>query len=169
MSESLKIEKIGCSVKIKLYDGSWFPAQIFLNRYTLEHQGPEHVFDLLNLPDRYLPVRDPAGKIRFLNKRRLLQVILPREAGMRELDPGGVLTPLIRFVKANVSLISGEFLRGYLPVELPRETGERTLDWLNQRGEFFPLLTDEWLIYIQHRGVLWIEEIDETDTNPGVG
>jgi len=160
-SESLRIAKVPQEVRIKLRDGSWLPSNIFLDRYTERNQGPEHVLDLLNDQEPYLPVRLEEDKVRLVRKKAIIMVEMPQEDGMREIDPDGSLSPQIRFVKAMISMASGESHTGLLPVEAPRVSGHRVSDWLNQKNRFFPFITRKEVLYIPHRAVIWIDEQED--------
>ena len=160
-SDALKIAKVSQDIRIKLRDGSWLPSTIFLDRYTERNQGPEHVLNLLNDPEPYLPVMLTDDKVRLVRKKAILLVAMPQSDGMSEIDPNGDLSPQIRFVKAMISLVTGESHSGLLPVEAPRVSGHRVSDWLNQKSSFFPFITRREVLYIPHRAVIWIDEQED--------
>ncbi len=157
--ETLKVPKVGFDVMIELRDGSRMTGRLFLASATQFHAGHERVGELLRGRDTWVPLALSEGGTRLIMKSAIVQIRMMLEQGLQDFDPDGSIKPILRPVKARVTLVTGETIEGRVLVTPDLSRDPRLLDWLNRSQDFLPLATDEQLAYIMPCALCSIEEL----------
>jgi hypothetical protein len=159
-TEPLRIRKEPFAVVLALAGEAPRQAEIFLAEHRAHEFRPQHVLDLLEQGQAFLPARDIAtGKQETLNKDALLWIGVP-------LAPFGAETAaeedeLFEFRRpARVELIAAEAIEGELLYSAPVES-TRLVDHLNEAGRFLRLWAKERLYLINKAFVRRVVELAE--------
>ena len=126
---------------VTLANGEVYPGEIHLLDWMHHRAGPETPLEMLNRGDGFFPLTQNGGETIFVPKGQVAIVTCewppdgwPPE-GMEPLPhPGRRISLLVR-------ISSGEEYRGEAVVEL-RTGRDRALDYLNESGPFFQLVTE---------------------------
>lgn len=148
---------------MELVTGEWLDGKVFLSLSSEHHQGPEQIIDLLRRDESFIPFRLNTGAMRMIERLTVVQIQMPRESGIHELDPAGLLEKTGKLQPAVLALRIGEKIAGDLPIFPENLQNVRVLDWLNEQGDFIPILTAEKLIYVARSAILWAEESEPTE------
>ncbi len=158
-TELLRVRKQKVLVDLALPGAGPRAVEIFLPEYGDSPYRPQHVLDLLEQTQGFLPARDRAsGSWELFNRDALLWVRVPR-GHLGEDEPGQ--DELFEFEqRVRVDLDEGEPLEGEL---LYSAAGEKTrvVDHLNQEGRFVSLWQGEYLYLINKAFVLRVVELGE--------
>jgi len=125
---------------VTLANGEVYPGEIHLVDWVHHHAGPETPLEMLNRPEGFFPVTQEHGTV-FIPKAQVAMVTC--EWPPQGWPPDGIVLlpdPELR-VSLLVRLASGEELRGDAAMVLRNGRG-RALDYLNEAGAFFQLVTD---------------------------
>ena len=125
---------------VTLANGEVYPGEIHLIDWVHHHAGPETPLEMLNRPEGFFPVTQDHGTV-FIPKAQVAMVTC--EWPPHGWPPDGIvlLPDPERRVSLLVRLASGEELRGEAAMA-PRNGHGRALDYLNEAGSFFQLVTD---------------------------
>lgn len=156
-TEPLRVRKEPFAVVLALAGADPRQVEIFLAEHRAHEFRPQHVLDLLEQAQAFLPATDTAtGKRETFNKDALLWIGVPlapfgsQAAGEEE---------LFEFRRpVRVDLIGGEPLAGELLYSAP-EQSTRLVDYLNEPGRFLRLWAKDTLYLINKTFVLRILEI----------
>jgi hypothetical protein len=126
---------------VTLANGEVYPGEIHLIDWVHHHAGPETPLEMLNRPEGFFPVTQESGTV-FVPKNQVAMVTCewpppgwPPDGIVLVPDPDRRISLLVR-------LASGEELRGEAAMPL-RAGHERALDYLNESGSFFQLVTED--------------------------
>ncbi len=124
-----------------LANGEVYPGEIHLIDWVHHHAGPETPLEMLNRPEGFFPVTQESGTV-FVPKTQVAMVTC--EWPPHGWPPDGIvlLPDPDRRISLLVRLASGEELRGEAAMAL-RAGHERALDYLNESGSFFQLVTED--------------------------
>jgi hypothetical protein len=125
---------------VTLASGEVYPGEIHLIDWVHHHAGPETPLEMLNRPEGFFPITQEHGTV-FVPKAQVAMVTC--EWPPQGWPPDGIvlLPDPERRVSLLVRLASGEELRGEAAMA-PRNGHGRALDYLNESGSFFQLVTD---------------------------
>lgn len=126
---------------VTLANGEVYPGEIHLIDWVHHHAGPETPLEMLNRPEGFFPVTQENGTV-FVPKAQVAMVTC--EWPPQGWPPDGIvlLPDPERRVALQVRLASGEELRGEAAMA-PRTGHGRALDYLNETGSFFQLVTED--------------------------
>lgn len=160
LNTPLRVYKKPFAVVLALAGAVPRPVEIFLAEHRANEFRPQHVLDLLEQAQTFLPARDATtGRRESFNKDALLWIAVP-------LAPFGVETAagedeLFEFRRpARVDLIAGEPIEGELLYSAPVE-GTRLVDHLNASGRFLRIWERERLYLINKAFVRRVFELAE--------
>ena len=126
---------------VTLANGEVYPGEIHLIDWVHHHAGPETPLEMLNRPEGFFPVTQESGTV-FVPKAQVAMVTCewppngwPPEGIVLLPDPERRISILVR-------LASGEELRGDAAMAVRAGHG-RALDYLNESGSFFQLVTED--------------------------
>lgn len=158
--DPLRIRKKPFAVVLAFAGAAPRQAEIFLAEHKADEFRPQHVLDLLEEAQAFLPARDSAtGKRETFNKDALLWIAVPLVPFGGETAAGE--DELFEFRRtARVDLIAGEPIEGELLYSAPVE-GTRVVDHLNAAGRFLRLWEKERLYLINKAFVRSVVERDE--------
>ncbi|HZR46963.1 MAG TPA: hypothetical protein VFA47_09680 [Candidatus Manganitrophaceae bacterium] len=146
-----KIEKETQSALIELSDGSEIDGEVFLRLYEAHHAGQQKVGDLLNNEAaRFIPLKTKGGTL-LLNR---LHIVLVKVR--TELEKDDLMTLGEKYT-VSLKMFRGHEIRGDIFVSLP-EGLSRVKDYFNQPIQFFRLLQPEYVVYINQRFLLSIQD-----------
>ena len=159
-TEPLRIRKQAVAVELALSGGEPRPVEIFLAEHRANEFRPQHVLDLLEQEQAFLPARDTStGKWETFNKDALLWIGVPLAPFGAETAAGG--DELFEFRRpVRVDLIAAEAIEGELLYSAPVES-TRLVDHLNEAGRFLRLWAKERLYLINKAFVLRVVELAE--------
>jgi len=126
---------------VTLANGEVYPGEIHLIDGVHHHAGPETPLEMLNRPEGFFPLTQESGTV-FVPKPQVAMVTC--EWPPQGWPPDGIvlLPDPERRVSMLVRLASGEELRGEAAMAMRAGRG-RTLDYLNESGSFFQLVTED--------------------------
>jgi hypothetical protein len=146
-----KIEKEAQAILFELSDGSQIDGEVFLRLYEAHHEGHQKVGDLLNSEEaRFIPLRMREGTL-LLNRSRIALAKVKTE-----LEKDDLMTLGKRYTVC-LKMLGGKEIRGEIFVNLP-EGFSRVKDYFNQPIQFFPLIQSEFVIYINQKFVLSVQD-----------
>ena len=126
---------------VTLANGEVYPGEIHLIDWVHHHAGPETPLEMLNRPEGFFPVTQENGTV-FVPKSQVAMVTCewpptgwPPEGIVLLPDPDRRVSLLVR-------LASGQELRGEAAMASRNGRG-RALDYLNEAGPFFQLVTED--------------------------
>jgi hypothetical protein len=146
-SEPLRIHKQAIAIELALAGVPPRTVEVFLAEHRAHEFRRQHVLDLIEHADAFLPARDPStGKGELINKDSVLWIGVP-------LAPLGLVGPeaddeLFEFRRpVQVEFVGGDPLLGEL-LYSARQESSRLMDYLNEAGRFFSLWANERLYLI---------------------
>jgi hypothetical protein len=145
-----KIKKENRVVLFKLSDGSEVEGEVFLRLYEAHHSGPQRVGDLLNEERPFIPVKTDRGVV-LLNVSHIVSAKIQSVWESDELMTMGKRQS-IRIKTAHEQEIPGDIF-----INLP-DGYCRVKDYINQPILFFPLFQPDYIIYINRRFILLIQD-----------
>ena len=146
-TEPLKVRKQAVAVELALSGGSPRVVEVFLAEHRAHEFRRQHVLDLLEHVQAFLPARDiSSGAWEIFNKDAVLWIGVPLSPFGSE--TGGADEELFEFRRAvRVDLLGGGPLEGELLYTAPEESA-RLVDYLNETGRFLHLWSKERLYLI---------------------
>ena len=159
-TETLRIRKEPFAVVLALAGASPRQAEIFLAEHKANEFRPQHVLDLLEQAQAFLPARDTAtGERESFNKDALLWIGVPLAPFGAEIAAGG--DELFEFRRTvRVDLIAAEPIEGEMLYSAPVES-TRLVDYLNAPGRFLRLWAKERLYLVNKAFVLRVVDLAE--------
>ncbi|SDN69198.1 hypothetical protein SAMN04488516_1058 [Desulfonauticus submarinus] len=154
---SLKVNKLRRGVCLVFSNKEVWFVDVFVSRYSFLYEKSERVIDILNGNSLFLPVKAKNNDIFLINKNHLLQVKLSKDDLSLEFDDYILTSSTTKLRQVKVYLNSGNVLCGYIMLESLEHT-LRVLDYLNMTKQFFPLFTEENIIYLNRSKVVWLKE-----------
>lgn len=145
-----KIEKENRPVLFELSDGSEIEGEVFLRLYEEHHAGLQKVGDLLNEEKRFIPIRTKGGTL-LINRSH---IALARVKAEMEKDD---LMTLGKKVAVSLKMVQGRAVQGDIFIDLP-EGFCRVKDYMNQPIQFFILIQPEFVVYINQKFVLSVQD-----------
>jgi hypothetical protein len=144
-SDDRKIAKQTRDVQVRLATGSELEGTLFLGLYEATHSGPQTVGDLLNGEEAFIPLKTNTG-VCLINTEQILFARTPAQGEADELMTLGLRSPFV------ISLVEVGSLEGDIYITLP-EGHRRPKDFFNQTPTFFPLFTEQSIVYINRHFV----------------
>jgi hypothetical protein len=151
------VEKSRFSVKLFFPGGAPSEGDIFLSSFAAHHEGGEHVIDVLNQPDQFIPIHFKDESTKLINKNNIVMVTFPS-------DRDGTEDPVLAdsSVEVSIHLINDTCLEGSFFFSLPAHS-RRVKDFLNQlfmdKPESFLELRKEAEICLVNKAyILFVEE-----------
>jgi hypothetical protein len=159
-TEPLRIRKEPFAVELVLAGAAPRQVEIFLAEHRAHEFRPQHVLDLLEQDQAFLPARDTStGKRETFNKDALLWIGVPLGSFGGETAAGE--DELFEFRRpVRVDLIAAEPIEGEL-LYSARVESTRLVDHLNVAGRFLRLWARERLYLVNKAFVLRVVELDE--------
>ena len=137
-----RIEKVRYPVELTLASGDRLQGDIFLQAFARFRAGPEEPLDVLNEPERFLPLELPSGELLLVQKHQIAFVA----TALPEFDYAaetGIIGMHVDF-----SFAFGETRRGSVFPEL-RADRPRLVDFLNNTPlHFLPFFTADQLLLV---------------------
>ena len=120
------VEKSRFSIKLFSPNEKTIDGDIFLSYLAAHHEGREHVIDVLNQPDQFIPIHFKDESTKLLNKNNILMVTFLS-------DEEGTEDPVLAdsSVEVTIHLINDTCLDGEFFFSLPAHS-RRLKDFLNQ-------------------------------------
>jgi hypothetical protein len=151
------VEKSRFSIKLFFPGGTSREGDIFLSSFAAHHEGREHVIDVLNQPDQFVPFHFKDESTKLINKNNILMVTFPAHEDEAE---ESVLAD--SSVEVVIHLINDISLEGNFLFSLPAHS-RRVKDFLNQsfmdKPESFLELRKETEICLVNKAyILFVEE-----------
>jgi hypothetical protein len=132
------IDKIRVPVRVRTIGGNEIDGWMALAPQAPYHDGPETILELMNQPERVVPVlRAADGADTLIPRHAILWV----EAGAK-VDPAAIVPRSFSFAReerVQVHFEDGRRIEGVLQMTLP-EDKNRASDYLNTDDDFFPLV-----------------------------
>lgn len=146
------------SAVVTLANGEVYPGEIHLIDWVHHHAGPETPLEMLNRPEGFFPVTQDTGTV-FVPKAQVAMVTC--EWPPHGWPPDGIvlLPDPDRRISLLVRLASGEELRGVAAMAVRTGHG-RALDYLNESGPFFQLVTEDVPRLINRAHVCIVRPLD---------
>ena len=156
-TEPLRIRKQAVAVELALPGSPPRTVEVFLAEHRPNEFRRQHVLDLLEHVQAFLPARDVAtGTREIFNKDAVLWIGVPLSPFGSE--PDGADEELFEFRKpVRVDLMGAGPLSGELLYSAPQES-TRSVDYLNAAGRFLRLWSKERLYLINKAFVLRVVE-----------
>ena len=126
---------------VTLANGEVHPGDIHLIDWVHHHAGPETPLEMLNRPEGFFAVTQENGTV-IVPKAQVAMVTCEWPPPGWPPDGMVLLPDPERRVPLLVRLSSGEELRGEAAM-LARDGHGRALDYLNESGPFFQLVTED--------------------------
>jgi hypothetical protein len=122
--------------RVVLAEGPAIEGDLHLQPRVAWRDGPETVLEMLNRRDRFFAIGLPERKASFVSKSQVVAVFHPddRPPDQTERQSGA------RRLAVKVMLVGGREIEGVVMSDLPSGRG-RALDFLNDKGDFFELVT----------------------------
>lgn len=157
-TEVLRIRKQAVTVELALAGSNPRQVEVFLAEHEAREFRQQHVIDLLEHVQRFLPARDcETGTWGIFNKEALLWIGVP--LGPLGSDAADMEDELFDFRRrVRVDLLGSASLEGELLYSAPEES-TRVADYLNQEGRFFRLWESDRLYLINKSYVLHVVEL----------
>ena len=137
-----RIEKVRYPVELTLASGDRLQGDIFLQAFARFRAGPEEPLDVLNEPERFLPLELSSGELLLVQKQQIAVVAtaLPETDYAAETGIIGM--------HVDISFVFGETRRGSVFPEL-RADRARLVDFLNRTPlHFLPFFTADQLLLV---------------------
>jgi len=152
-SGPLRIRKEAVLVELALARDNPRQVEVFLAEHRANEFRRQHVLDLLEHVQAFLPARDPAtGRWEIFNKESLLWIGVPLSPFGVESEAGD--DELFEFRRpVRVDLVGADPLEGELLYSAPEES-TRLVDYLNEKGRFLRLWARDRLYLINKAFVL---------------
>jgi hypothetical protein len=151
------VEKSRFSIKLFFPDGTSTEGDIFLSSFAAHHEGREHVIDVLNQPDQFVPFHFKDESTKLINKNNILMVTFPAHEDEAE---ESVLAD--SSVEVAIHLINDTCLEGFFFFSLPAHS-RRVKDFLNQSfmdkpESFLELRKGPEVCLVNKAYILFVEE-----------
>ena len=137
-----RIEKVRYPAELTLASGDRLQGDIFLQAFARFRAGPEEPLDVLNEPERFLPLELSSGELLLVQKQQIAVVAtaLPETDYAAETGIIGM--------HVDISFVFGETRRGSVFPEL-RADRPRLVDFLNHTPlHFLPFFTADQLLLV---------------------
>jgi hypothetical protein len=151
------VEKSRFSIKLFFPSGAPSEGDIFLSSFAAHHEGHEHVIDVLNQTDQFVPIHFKDESIKLINKNNILMVTFPSDKDETE-------DPLLAdsSVEVVIHLINDICLEGFFFFSLPAHS-RRVKDFLNQSfmdkpESFLELRKGTEVCLVNKAYILFVEE-----------
>jgi hypothetical protein len=155
-SDPLRIRKQAVVVELALARETPRRVEVFLAEQRANDFRPQHVVDLLEHVQAFLPARDSAtGLWEIFNKESLLWIGVPLSPFGSQTEEHDELFDFRRPVR--VDLVGADPLEGELLYSAPEES-TRLMDYLNERGRFLRLWARDRLYLVNKAFVLRVVE-----------
>ncbi|HKV73343.1 MAG TPA: hypothetical protein VJN95_02390 [Gemmatimonadales bacterium] len=129
---------------VTLAEGIAIGGDLHVQPAAARHLGAETPLEMLNRREPFFPLTQDDGEAIFIAKKQV--AFVENRDSVHLADP--VRASVARMFPLEVTLLGGLTLTGVSQSELPPEHS-RTSDFLNNSAEaFFPLQTDQALLYI---------------------
>ncbi|TFG48004.1 MAG: hypothetical protein E4H38_07190 [Gemmatimonadales bacterium] len=122
--------------RVMLAEGPAIDGDLHLQPRVAWRDGPETVLEMLNRRDRFFAIGLPDGKASFVSKSQVAAVFHADDRSPDQVERQEGARPLA----VKVMLVGGREIEGVVMSELPMGRG-RALDFLNDKGDFFELVT----------------------------
>jgi hypothetical protein len=151
------VEKSRFSLMLFFPSGTARDGDIFLSSLAAHHEGHEHVIDVLNQTDQFIPIHFKDESTKLINKNNILMVTFPSDEEETE-DP----VPADFSVEVVIHLTNDTCLEGNFFFSLPPHS-RRVKDFLNQSfmdkpESFLELRKGTEVCLINKTYILFIEE-----------
>ena len=155
--QPLRIRKLAVAVDLAMTAGPPRQVEVFLAEHRAREFRRQHVLDLLEHVQAFLPARDcTSGGWEIFNKDALLWIGVPLSPFGAE--PAGATEELFEFRRpVHVDLVGAPTLAGELLYSAP-EQSTRLVDYLNEPGRFLRLWATDRLYLINKAFVLRVVE-----------
>jgi hypothetical protein len=163
MSEpGLRIPKIQMAVELAVVGLKPREVAVFIAEHLADRYRPQHLRDLLEGPEHFLPIQEADQTWSIINKATILWAAVNLGEGqlpVEETNPSLQEELFDHRIAVEVELASGP-LSGDLLFSPPPGRG-RVADHLNEMGRFFRLWTSSRLYLINKSHVLRVRESEE--------
>jgi hypothetical protein len=122
--------------RVVLAEGPAIDGDLHLQPRVAWRDGPETVLEMLNRRDRFFAIGLPDAKASFVSKSQVVAVFHPDDCPPDQAERQRAA----RRLAVKVVLVGGREMDGVVMSELPSGRG-RALDFLNDKGDFFELVT----------------------------
>jgi hypothetical protein len=122
--------------RVMLAEGPAIDGDLHLQPRVAWRDGPETVLEMLNRRDRFFAIGLPDGRASFVSKSQVAAVYHPDDCPPAQAERQRAA----RRLAVTVVLVGGREIEGVALSELPSGRG-RALDFLNDKGDFFELVT----------------------------
>jgi hypothetical protein len=151
------VEKSRFTVKLFFPGGTSREGDIFLSSFAAHHEGREHVIDVLNQPDQFIPIHFMDESTKLINKNNTLMVTFP--SGEDETEDPSLADSSVEVV---IHLINDTCLEGNFFFSLPAHS-RRVKDFLNQSfldkpESFLELRKGTEVCLVNKAYILFVEE-----------
>lgn len=140
---------------VALAEGVVLEGELHLLTRPAYPPGPETPLEMLNRPDPFFALTLPDGAVTFVPKAQVAVIDCREDPGLT--DPDRINAA--KLVALEVVLRGGAEYRGRATVELPPGRA-RALDYVNGPGEFFTLVSDDTMHYLNKSLVRVIRPLD---------
>ena len=122
--------------RVVLAEGPAIEGDLHLQPRVAWRDGPETVLEMLNRRDRFFAIGLPDGKASFVSKCQVAAVYHPDDCPPDQVERQRTA----RRLAVKLVLVGGREIEGVVLSELPSGRG-RALDFLNDKGDFFEVVT----------------------------
>lgn len=154
----LRVPKHPVAVTVWLEGGYSLKGDLHVSSEADLHSGRERVIDLLLGEESFLPLTG-AGISCLVQKSRIVRVDISGtlDAGLDDIEEA---TGLVALVEINLVGLPGDpgRVRGEVRIEMPPGR-QRLLDYLNEAGDFFPVLTEQGPVLVSRQHVLSASQV----------
>lgn len=148
----LRVPKETVRVHLRIRGGVRWEGEIFLSGCSPFHDGPQSLYELLDDPDPFFPVRLADGEVRLVGKREVIVVSLPHPAAERY----GTPTDFPIWIPARLVLVDEGTLEGQLNTSTAQIKHPRVLDALNGSGHFVCLKDEHAVRVVNKDAIRWV-------------
>jgi len=143
---------------LHLADGAELAGAVHVQSAVAHHPGPETVVEMLNRPEPFMVLATEEDGVRFIPKVQvaLLEYAATEDDEEAEAQRRSAAMPLKLEVEM---MVTARVIEGVVAVELPPNRS-RAQDFLNDGGEFFPLLVDSTLWAVHRTHVRTVRPVD---------
>lgn len=145
-----KIVKNTRKVQVTLCDGRQIPGEVFLALFGAHHSGQQHLDELLNGEETFIPFRT-GNSISLLNIEKIMMM---KTESREEFDE---LMTLGKKYLVKVAVQNCKVLQGEVFVNLP-DDNSRVRDWLNQSTRFLPIFFPDAIIYVNRAQIISVQD-----------
>ena len=145
---------------LHLADGAELAGQVHVQLAVAHHPGHETVVEMLNRPEPFMVLSTEEDGVRFIPKVQVALVEYDAPVVGEDAEAAAArrsaAVPLTLEVEM---MVTARVIEGVVAVELPPNRS-RAQDFLNDGGEFFPLLVESTLWAVHRTHVRTVRPVD---------